>query len=174
MDDIGAAVGITGPGLYRYFPSKEEILKALVQEAVERMLVERVPSPLEVDEPPEQQLNRVIMGFVDNIFDNRQLAAVVWKERRSLAPEAQAWLARYHRLRAAEWVHVLSRCRPALRDLELLTMVNGTYGMIIEAAQHDEGLDDQRARALICQFASRALLQVEPPGLTRRHRRSTT
>jgi hypothetical protein len=140
---------------------------------VERILVENLPSPLELEEPPEQQLNRVIAAFVNNIFDNRQLAAVVWKERRSLAPEAQAWLTRYHRLRAAEWVHVLSRCRPTLSDLELLTMVNGTYGMIIEAAQHDEGLDDLRARELICQFASRALLKVKPAGVSQRRRTST-
>src|ERR1700759_3376922 len=40
IDDIGAAVGMSGPGLYRHFPGKEAVLAQLLLAVSERLLAE--------------------------------------------------------------------------------------------------------------------------------------
>src|ERR1700759_5524226 len=40
IDDIGAAVGISGPGLYRHFPGKEAVLAQMLVGISERLLAE--------------------------------------------------------------------------------------------------------------------------------------
>jgi AcrR family transcriptional regulator len=37
IDEIGAAVGVTGPAFYRHFESKQDLLVALVERAVSRL-----------------------------------------------------------------------------------------------------------------------------------------
>src|SRR4051794_5805373 len=38
IDDIGAAVGITGPGIYRHFPGKDALLGEILVSISERLL----------------------------------------------------------------------------------------------------------------------------------------
>ena len=38
IDDIGEAAGITGPGVYRHFSSKQTILATLIERTMDRML----------------------------------------------------------------------------------------------------------------------------------------
>src|ERR1700742_5301777 len=40
IDDIGAAVGMSGPGLYRHFPGKEAVLAQMLLAISERLLAE--------------------------------------------------------------------------------------------------------------------------------------
>jgi hypothetical protein len=81
-----------------------------------------------------------------------------------MSPDTRAWLTRLHRLRAAEWVHVLSRLRPDRTDLELMTMVNGVYGMVIEAVNHDVGLDAETTREVLETMVIDALQAAETAG----------
>jgi AcrR family transcriptional regulator len=162
IDEIGAAAGITGPGVYRHFASKDEILKTLVQGSVERLLTTDGPSPLELDEPPDVALRRLVSVLVVECLQRGPVAYVAWNETRNMSPDTRAWLTRLHRLRAAEWVHVLSRLRPDRTDLELMTMVNGVYGMVIEAVNHDVGLDPETTREVLETMVIDALQAGEP------------
>ncbi|WP_216870664.1 TetR/AcrR family transcriptional regulator [Modestobacter excelsi] len=57
MDDIGAAVGMSGPALYRHFRSKQELLAAVVDQ-LQRTLLEAVDDDEKVD------LGRVIAAVM--------------------------------------------------------------------------------------------------------------
>ena len=52
IDDIGAAAGISGPGVYRHFPSKQALLAALCDRALTRMLDGRAGHLRRVRRPP--------------------------------------------------------------------------------------------------------------------------
>ena len=157
IDEIGTAAGISGPGVYRHFASKDELLKELVQRGAERLLTVQ-ESPFDIDEAPEQRILHMAAELVDSVVSVSPLGAVIWSEQRHLAPEPRAWLARLHRLRVAEWVHVLSRYDPARPDLEWVTMVNGVYGMVIEASRRTEAVDQDHMRELLIGMVRRALL----------------
>src|ERR1700733_10653312 len=59
LDDIGAAAGVSGPAIYRYFKSKHELLAVLIEEAAAawRAAVDEV---LSTDAPPMVMLENLI------------------------------------------------------------------------------------------------------------------
>lgn len=154
IDDIGAAAGISGPGVYRHFGSKEELFKALVQRGVESLLLaEEAPD----DESPEEALVRLVNALVESILSAGELATVIWSEQSHLDETTQAWIVRVHRLRVLDWVHVLSRLDPDRSDAEHVAMVNGVYGMMLDASSHTRGIDQTHLRELLRGMATRSL-----------------
>lgn len=159
VDEIGAAAGISGSGVYRHFTGKDEILLTLVRQATER-LVAFQDSPLQSEGPPEAILGQLVARMVDDTMAYLPLASMLWTEQRHLEPDTRTWVRRIHRLRTAEWVHVLSRVQPDRSDVELLTMIDGVYGMIRLGVLQTTDLDPDRAREMLKAMAMRALLSV--------------
>jgi AcrR family transcriptional regulator len=160
VDEIGVAAGISGPGVYRHFSSKDEILKTLIEQAIER-LVAAQESPLQSDRRPTELLEDLVARMVDDTLAYLSLASLLWTEQRHLTPDTRALVRRVHRMRTAEWVHVLSRVLPGRSDLELLTMVDGVYGMIRLGALQTANLDPGRARGILKDMALQALLDSD-------------
>ncbi len=156
IDDIGAAAGITGPGVYRHFASKEELFKALMQRAIERLMLDEGPAP-PPDEPPEDALHRLIDSLAESVVSIGDLATVIWSEQSHLDPTTQAWVAQVHRLRVLDWLHVLSRLDPARTDAEHVTMVNAVYGMMLDASYRTKTMDKAHLRELLRGMAERSL-----------------
>src|SRR3954452_804997 len=76
VDEIGAAVGISGPGLYRHFAGKDAMLAELLVGISERLLDGgrmRIP---EGGESPEAVLHALIDGHIDFALDDRPLITV--------------------------------------------------------------------------------------------------
>ena len=159
IDDIGTAAGITGPGIYRHFSGKEELLQSVIDEAVEHLLL--------VDEgaftaagKPEVVFGNALVALVNEVRDHPARTRVAWTEQRSLPPEARARLLEINRNRLRQWVRVLARVRPDQPNTELFTMITGLYGMIIEGSKHDAGVSEDRAREVLIEMA----LNVGVPG----------
>src|SRR4051794_39657544 len=83
IDDIGAAVSITGPGVYRHFASKEEILETLLVdrgtqalEDVQRVVAE-APAAADAFAALARSLGQVIV-------EHRDVSVVAMYERRTL------------------------------------------------------------------------------------------
>jgi AcrR family transcriptional regulator len=157
IDEIGAAAGISGPGVYRYFSSKDEVLKSLMDRAGHRLLTAQT-SPLESTSPPMETLAAMVDKMVAETVEDPALSVIMWTEQRHFTPETRIWIRRIHRLRAAEWAHVLSRILPERSDLELLTIVDGMYGLIRLGAFSAVSLDPDRSKAILTDMALRTLL----------------
>jgi AcrR family transcriptional regulator len=129
LSDIGAAAGVSGPAIYRYFTSKGELLSVLIEEAaiVWRGTVDEV---LNEDTPPEVTLERLIEAAVTLQLRNGNLRDVFNKEYRSLDDDARRRVARIERVRMAEWVHLLSEVQPGLGDQEARAAVTMVDGML--------------------------------------------
>lgn len=158
MDDIGTAAGITGPGVYRHFASKEDLLDQVIDVAIQRLI--RIDEGTTVDTASDaaEVLRRAVRKIVHVTRDNAALARVAWREQRSLSSVAQSRLLEANRLRARQWTALLAHVRPEMSELELLTMVSGIYGMLIESVQHDVGISEHRARAVLVDMIMRVVV----------------
>ncbi len=140
LSDIGAAAGVSGPAIYRYFTSKGELLSVLIEEAaiLWRGTVDHV---LNEDTPPQVTLEGLIDAAVTLQLRNGNLRDVFTKEYRSLDDDARRRVARIERVRMAEWVHLLSEVRPDLSDQEAraaVTMVDGMLRSITTLTDMDQ------------------------------------
>lgn len=88
LREIADAVGLSKAGLYYYYPSKEAILRAIADSAVQT-LVSHLGSVLEMDIPLERQLREVIIGRVEAIAEEQDFLTTFWQER-AATPEAVA------------------------------------------------------------------------------------
>ena len=129
LGDIGAAAGVSGPAIYRYFKSKGELLSVLIEEAAV-MWRETVDAVLNQDTPPLVTLERLIDAAIALQLQNGNLRDVFLQEYRFLDDDARRRVARIERVRMAEWVHVLCEVRPGLTDEEARAAVTMVDGML--------------------------------------------
>ena len=86
MQDIAEAVDLKKGSLYHHVNSKQEILLALLDEAL-GLIVERLESVISPDLSPSQKLRRVMHAYLGFLTENRSLSSVLLLEYRSLEPE---------------------------------------------------------------------------------------
>lgn len=147
LSDIGAAAGVSGPAIYRYFKSKGELLSVLIEEAaiLWRGTVDEV---LDEDTPPDVTLERLIDAAIRLQLRNGNLRDVFVKEYRALDDDARRRVARIERVRMAEWVHLLCEVQPELNDQEAraaVTMIDGMLRSITSLTDMDQ---EQLARVM--------------------------
>ena len=102
IDDIGAAAGITGPGVYRHFPSKQTLLEHLCDRAMTRML-EGARSTTAVHPRPEDALRALLDLHVEFAVGERALLGVWAREQRALSDDVRRSLRRRQRASRREW-----------------------------------------------------------------------
>lgn len=160
MNDIGAATGITGPGIYRHFASKEEILSVLINDTGTKA-VERARAAIEQAPNDETALDGLIDNYISTVIANRALIGVFLGERRALRSEARSRLDHIDRKHVEEWVNVLHRLRPELSNPELRFMIHAALGLVIfTTASTGELTPDVEARLLKNMMSS--VLSCEP------------
>ena len=86
MQDIAEAVDLKKGSLYHHVDSKQEILLALLDEAL-IMIVERLESAISPGNSPTQNINQLMRAYLDFLAENRSLSSVLLLEYRSLETE---------------------------------------------------------------------------------------
>ena len=81
IDDIGAAAGISGPGVYRHFAGKQALLGQLCDRAMTRMLDGAQEIPARPCRRPRRAASTCTSGFA---VDERALLGVWAREQRAL------------------------------------------------------------------------------------------
>ena len=119
VDDIAAAVGLTGPALYRHFRNKHDILEQALDEQMSAF--EAVTSGVLADGgPPETLLPRFLAEIGELVIAVDE--ALLWKrERRHLPPDERAEFRRRFRELLSQTVDIVCAARPDLSraDAEL-------------------------------------------------------
>ena len=88
MQDIAHAVHLQKASLYHHVSSKQEILVALLDRALD-LLIEQMQGVLAMDAAPEEKLRQAVLGYTRVLAENRDLAAVLLLEFRFLEPEVR-------------------------------------------------------------------------------------
>jgi AcrR family transcriptional regulator len=86
MQDIADAVSLQKASLYHHFPSKQDILVALLDRALD-IIIERLEEVAEKPLPPTEKLQQAMTTYLIALAENQDLASVLLLEYRSLEPE---------------------------------------------------------------------------------------
>ena len=157
IDDIGAAAGISGPGVYRHFASKQALLESLCDRAMTRMLVgaRRTRSSLP---DPGAALEALVDLHVEFAVAERTLLGVWAREQRALSAEVRRSLRRRQREYERVWRAALTPLRDDLDEAEVAVVVVATLALLNATALAEVAVDPARLRALLRTMALAALL----------------
>ncbi len=86
MQDIARAVNLQKASLYHHISSKQEMLLALLDQALD-MVIEQVSATMELPVPASVRLRRAMQTYMQTLSANRELSAVLLLEYRSLDPD---------------------------------------------------------------------------------------
>jgi AcrR family transcriptional regulator len=89
MEDIARAVNLQKPSLYHHVSSKQDILLALLNRALE-LLLERISAITNQDIPADQKLREMVRAYLQILAENTDLSAVLLFEHRSLERKQHA------------------------------------------------------------------------------------
>jgi AcrR family transcriptional regulator len=157
IDEIGEAAGISGPGVYRHFPSKRHLLLALFDQTTDQ-LASSSAAIVGSAAGPEEALRRLVDTHVRFAIDDRSLIAVYLQEERNL-PQQEARRNRHHQRQYLDaWVALLRRVRPGLDEDEALAVVQAAIGAIHSVVFYDTGLPRDRQAEVLTAAALRLLL----------------
>jgi len=160
IEDLGRAVGTSGPALYRHFPGKQALLSAMLVDISERLLSEgraRVAAAAS----PAAALDGLIAWHVDFALDNPSLITVHTRELDNVPDADRHRVRRLQREYAEEWVAVLSKLRPAEPPARLRAAVHAAFGLI-NSTPHSAGELDRGVMAELLAGMARAALRPGP------------
>jgi AcrR family transcriptional regulator len=129
IDDIGAAVGMSGPGIYRHFAGKEDVLAQMLLRISHELLEEgsrRVVAALSASDA----LDSLLRWHVDFALSRPALIIVHGRELGNVPEPARRQVRRLQRLYVEEWVTVLSEVLPGVPQARLRTATHAAFGLL--------------------------------------------
>lgn len=158
VDDLGEALGISGPALYRHFPSKQALLVAVFDQVIE-MQREQLAEALSEAADPSGALEAMVRLHVRFAVEQRETMAV-WRQEFHHLPEADSWrLRRSQRLYVEEWVHVVHELRSDLDDASVRALVHGVLSLLQSPSDFHSGLPDEGVINLLMSMGVAAVFQ---------------
>lgn len=178
MGDIGAAVGVSGPALYKHFAGKEDILGQCLLHASDQLLAgarellsdggarSAVGQPgvagAERAEPvaagvPEAALEALIARHADFALDNPALIVVQEREWAALGAEAQAQVRKRQLAYVDVWCDALAPLRPDLSAPQARAAVQAAFGLL-NSTPHSARIGRDAMHSLLTRMARSALL----------------
>jgi AcrR family transcriptional regulator len=148
IDDIGAAAGISGPGVYRHFASKQALLEALCDRAMTGMLDGARRLRAEHDDPA-RALDALVDLHADFAVRSRPLLGVWLREQRALSDDVRRSLRRRQREYERLWRATVSPLRPDLDEGELAVVVGAALTLLNATAVLDASAPPDRMRELL-------------------------
>ena len=156
LEDLGAAVGISGPAVYRYFANKEAVLAELLVGVSDR-LITGGQAVVVAATSPARALTGLIEFHLDFAFGEPELIRIQDRDLASL-PEGAL-----HRVRQAQrtyvelWVVVLCAVRPGLVADDARVQAHAVFGLINSTPYSAKGAVPERSREILRAMALAAL-----------------
>jgi AcrR family transcriptional regulator len=156
VDELGAACGISGPALYRHFPSKDAILAEMLVSISQRLLDvgrERVAAAADA----RTALLSLIRWHIDFALDNKALIVVQDRDWASLPDQAREDVRSLQRRYVELWVDQLRVVHPALSPRHARARVHAAFGLL-NSTPHSAMVTEADMRVLLEEMATAALL----------------
>jgi AcrR family transcriptional regulator len=130
VDEIGAAVGISGPGLYRHFAGKDAMLAELLVGISGRLLTGGRRRIADADGDPFSVLDSLIEGHVDFALDDRPLITLHDRELDRLRDSDRKLVRQLQRQYVELWVAAVLGAYPGLCEQEARASVHAVFGLL--------------------------------------------
>lgn len=153
--ELGAACGVSGPALYKHFPSKDAMLAEMLVSISEELLrvgTERAAAATTA----EAALTALIDWHTDFALRHKPLIVVQDRDWESLPPVAREQVRSLQRAYVELWATQLRRQHRGLRTDRARAMAHATFGLL-NSTPHSGLLPDAPMRALLHEMALGAL-----------------
>ncbi|MFF2130401.1 TetR/AcrR family transcriptional regulator [Streptomyces olivochromogenes] len=130
VDEIGAAVGISGPGLYRHFAGKDAMLAELLVGISGQLLTGGKRRVAEADGGAEAVLDSLVEGHIDFALDDRPLITLHDRELDRLRDSDRKLVRQLQRQYVELWVEVVREVYPALTEPTARSAVHSVFGLL--------------------------------------------
>ncbi|GAB2552693.1 TetR/AcrR family transcriptional regulator [Nocardia heshunensis] len=135
IEEIGAAVGVSGPALYHHFSSKAELLDRIVRRQDEWLYLTLVRAVSET-RSAEESMRSLLRNFAAFGIDEPDLLAITVSESRHLPIDA---VQRYRRVRIdgiSQWGRMVQAVRPEVPAAVARLMIRASTTVVIEAVRN--------------------------------------
>lgn len=160
IDEIGAAAGISGPGVYRHFPSKEGLLIAIFERVLDHLDANAAPIVADARDA-EQALEGLVANYVEFALLDRAIITVYLQEERNLPSTDRHRVRRRQRAYIDVWVEQFRNIHPKVDGVTAHALVHAVFGYITSVATYEPRLAEGDLRRLL-QLGALQLL-THPP-----------
>jgi AcrR family transcriptional regulator len=157
IEDLGASAGVSGPAVYRHFPSKQAVLGALLVGVSERLLV---GGTAVVDAAPSdaEALRALVRFHVDFALAEPDVIRVQDRDLAALSAADGESVRDLQRRYVEVWVDVLARLSPTTERAELRLRAQATFGLMNSTPHSGRSLTAARTRTVLEDMALAALV----------------
>lgn len=163
IEEIGAAVGISGPAIYKHFIKKDAILADMLI-GISRHLLEGGRSEVARATSPSDLLGRLVDFHTDFALSRPELIRVHEHDLDNLPDSDARAVRRLQRAYVELWVDALRACEPSLGELEARTRAHATFGLL-NSTPHSVAGDSRPASGELLRRMAHGALGVAPVGL---------
>lgn len=162
LEDLGAAVGVSGPAVYRHFPSKDAVLAELMIVGSKRT-IDGGEEAVAGTTSDRAALKALVAFHTSIVLQDRDMFRIQDREITRLSNSDAQKVRQIQRAYVELWMNVLSRIQPDLPTDIVRTKVQATFGLL-NSTPHStsRGSDIKSSKRLLQAMAMSALL-VKPP-----------
>lgn len=129
LEEVGGAVGVSGPAVYRHFANKQALLAAILVGVSERLLAGGTEVVAAYDDPTAQLVG-LVRFHVDFALTDADVIRVQDRDLTSLGDDDRHRVRRLQREYVEVWIGVLARLHPGRLAGELRVAAHATFGLI--------------------------------------------
>lgn len=160
IDEIGAAAGITGPGVYRHFSSKQGLLIAIFERVLDQ-LEASAASIVPDARDAEEALDGLLRNYVAFALTDRAIITVYLQEERNLPSTDRHSVRRRQRAYIDLWVDQFRSIHPKVDETTAHALIHAVFGYITSVATYEPRLGERELGLLLRLGASQLL--THPP-----------
>jgi AcrR family transcriptional regulator len=154
--ELGAACGISGPALYKHFPSKQAMLAEMLVSISEELLT--VARDRVAQSTGAADAVRALVGWhVEFALTHRPLIIVQYRDWESLPEEAREQVRRLQRHYVDLLAGQLRALRPDLAPPAAHAAAQAAFGLLNSTPRTGHGISDDELRTLLADMAVAAL-----------------
>ena len=154
--DLGAACGMSGPALYKHFPSKDALLAAMLVSISEELLAVGTERSAAATDATDA-LHALVDWHITFALANKSLIVVQDRDWESLPADAREQVRRLQRSYITLWADQLRTLRPGLDRASAHAAAQAAFGLLNSTPRAGHAIPDGALRDLLASMALAAL-----------------